>query len=260
MMNSQAKFTWPAGQKCAVSLTYDDALAVHRETVAPHLSAKQITATFYVCANSGFTENIDAWKEVAAQGHELGNHTLFHPCRREPAEKYSWLEPHYDLCNYTSQRWEDEMRVANCLLQQIDGQSERTFGNTCCHTTIGTGDKERDLSKLIQNKFVAARGSLNQRVVTPASLSYTKLGHFSGDDKRFEELQEYIEQCAQMNGWIILMFHGVGKGTHGLFIDSEEHTKLVNYLADNSKHIWTASMLRVAKHLKSAGYDGQAVD
>jgi sialate O-acetylesterase len=254
-MKSEHTFEWPQGQQCAVSLTYDDALPVHHETVAPLLTAKHLTATFNVCANRGFTDNTNAWKQVAAQGHELGNHTLFHPCRREPESDYPWLAPHYDLCNYTAQRWEDEMRVANCLLQLIDGQTDRTFGNTCCHTTIGTGPKERDLSGLIVRMFVAARGPLNDKIISPDSLSYTELGHFNGDGKSFEELQDTIEQCARMHGWIILMFHGVGADTHSLFIDTEQHAKLITYLEENADRIWTASMVRVAKHLKAAGYD-----
>jgi sialate O-acetylesterase len=249
-MKSAPHFTWPAGQQCAVTLSYDDALPVHHETVAPLLTAKKLSATFNLCANSGFTENTAAWKHVAAQGHELGNHTLFHPCRREPEENYSWLEPHYNLCDYTAQRWTDEMRVMNCLLNQIDGQTERTFANTCCHTSIGRGTREKDLSELIDKMFVAGRGPLNEQIVQATTLSFPALGHFNGDDKTVEELQALIEGAASMNGWIIIMFHGVGEGTHGLYIDSDEHAKLVDYLEVNSSRIWTASTVQVAKHLK----------
>lgn len=246
---------WPEGQHCAVSLTYDDALPVHYETIAPLLAAKKLTATFNICAYSRFTENTAAWKQVASLGHELGNHSLFHPCRREPEANYSWLAPHYDLCDYSAQRWMDEMRVANCLLNQIDGQTERTFGNTCCHTSIGRGKKEKDLSELIDRMFIAGRGPQNEEIVLPASLSFPALGHFSGDGKTFEELQQYIEHAVSMNGWIIFMFHGVGKGTHNLFIDTDQHAKWVDFLEEHSDRIWTASMVRVARHLKNTGYD-----
>ena len=254
-MKPERKFIWPGGQQCAVSLTYDDAMPVHHETVAPLLTAKKLTATFYVCALSRFTENTAAWRQVAALGHELGNHTLFHPCRREPAENFSWLEPHYDLCDYSAQRWMDEMRVANCLLNQIDGQTDRTFGNTCCNTTIGRGQKEMDLSGLIDRMFVAGRGPLNEEIVCPDSLSFPALGHFNGDGKTLEELQQYIEGAIRMNGWILFMFHGVGKGTHRLFIESDIHAGLLDYLEENADRIWTASMVRVAKHLKNTGFD-----
>ncbi|WFB36245.1 polysaccharide deacetylase family protein [Kiritimatiellota bacterium B12222] len=250
-MTSHTPFTWPDGQQCAVSLTYDDAIPVHYERVAPLLTEKGLTATFYICAHGGFTSNPAPWKQVAAQGHELGNHSLFHPCRREPEENYSWLSPHYDLCDYSSQRWTDEMRVASCLLNQLDGETDRTFGNTCCHTSIGRGNKKKDLSELIDNMFVAARGPLTHEIVTPQTLSFPALGHFSGDRKTFGEMQPDIERAINMKGWMILMFHGVGEGTHGHYIETEEHTKLLNYLEEKSKDIWTASLVKVAKHLKN---------
>lgn len=248
-------FRWPQGQQCAVSLTYDDALPVHRECVAPQLAARGLTATFYVCANNGFTDSPESWKRVADLGHELGNHTLFHPCRREPAERFAWLAPHYDLCHYTRQRWADEMRVANCLLRMIDGRVERTFGNTCCNTTIGQGDHEVPLDDLISNMFVAARGPCNDTVVEPGSLRYTTLGHFSGDGKTDAMLQQRIELARARGGWIIFMFHGVGAGTHKLFIENEQHNQLVEYLAAQAGGVWTASMVEVARYLKQAGYE-----
>jgi sialate O-acetylesterase len=251
-MKSDPKIMWPGGQACAVSLTYDDALPVHYNTVAPLLSANGLTATFYVCAHRHFTENIAAWKQVASSGHELGNHTLFHPCRRAPEKDYGWLMPDYDLCDYSAQRWVDEMRVANCLLNQIDDQADRTFGNTCCHTSIGRGEHEVELSRLIEGMFVAGRGPLNEKIVCSDSPSFAAVGHFSGDGKSFQELQQDIERAISMGGWIVFMFHGVGEGTHDLFIDTAEHARLVGYLEAHSNQIWTAPMVEVAKHLRSA--------
>lgn len=247
-------FRWPRGQQCAVSLTYDDALTVHHERVAPLLASRGLTATFNVFPHAGFTESADAWKRVAALGHELGNHSLFHPCRRDPPERYPWLAPHYDLCHYTRQRWADEMRVANSLLRLIDGRSERTFGNTCCHTTIGQGAHEIPLDDLIGTLFVAARGPQNDAIVRPDSLRYTALGHFSGDAKAAADLQRLVELARTQGGWIIFMVHGVGEGTHKLFIDGDQHDRFIDWLSARVGHVWTASMIEVARHLRQAGY------
>ncbi|MBM4144145.1 MAG: hypothetical protein FJ225_11225 [Lentisphaerae bacterium] len=247
-------FRWPRGQQCAVSLTYDDALTVHHESVAPFLASRGLSATFNVVAHNGFTENTEAWKRVAALGHELGNHSLFHPCRRDPPESYPWLAPHYDLCHYTRQRWSDELRVANCLLEMIDGRSERTFGNTCCHTTIGQGEHETRFDDIVAALFVAARGPLNNAVVRPDTLRYSALGHFSGDARTAAELQRLVELARSQGGWIIFMFHGVGAGTHNLFIDGEQHGRFIEWLSAQAGQVWTASMVEVAGHLRRAGY------
>lgn len=252
-MTEYRSFTWPQGQRCAVSLTYDDALPIHYEMVAPLLAEKGLIATFNVFAHSGFTDDTSNWKRVASLGHELGNHTLFHPCRREPEERYRWLAPHYDLCNYTRQRWLDEIRVANCLLHMIDGQSERTFGNTC-NTSIGGGKHKVDLGELITSLFIAGRGPCNGRIVEPANLNYGALGHFNGDGRSFIDIQQDIEQAMDQGGWIIFMFHGVGEGTHNGFIETKQHTRLIEYLAEHTEQIWTASMVKAATHLRQAGF------
>lgn len=246
-----SNFDWPKQQKCAVSLTYDDALYVHREKVAPLLTNKGLCVTFYINASIQLTNHIEAWREVAKLGHELGNHTLFHPCRRDPKEDYEWLPPYYDLQDYTPQRWKDEIRVANCILSLIDGKKERTFGNTCCQTTIGRGDDKIQLKNYIDEFFVAGRGTLNSRFIDPMNIEYRELSHFNGDGKTCEELKTKVIEASHSNKWIIFMFHGVGEGTHGLFVDEKEHEDFIDFLAQNKELFWTAPTVDVAKYIKS---------
>ncbi|MDZ7691647.1 MAG: polysaccharide deacetylase family protein [Balneolaceae bacterium] len=94
---AQEKDTSPwNGKQAAVALTYDDALAVQLQHAVPLLDSLDLKATFYLTGYfPGFRNHIDAWKEVAVNGHELGNHTLFHPCKGGPGRE--WVQPDYDL-------------------------------------------------------------------------------------------------------------------------------------------------------------------
>lgn len=251
-------FHWPDGQRAAVSLTYDDALPVHHEHAAPRLREAGLNATFYCNAHEGFTKDPRPWRAVAAAGHELGNHMLFHPCRREPAEGYDWLPPCYDLVGYTPERWLDEARIANCLLNLIDGREARSFGNTCCHAELGPADAPVALSDLILKRCVAGRGPFNSRIVTPASLDYGALGHFGADGKTFSQIESWLTQTIDAGGWVILMIHGVGPDTHdhGLFIQDSVHAQLLGHLSAHRRDIWTAPVVDVARHLQQAGYEG----
>jgi len=239
---------WPRNHRCAVSLAYDDALPVHYEQVAPLLTSKGLAGTFYLCAHARMLAATDAWRQVAAMGHELGNHSLFHACRRDPPENFGWLAPHYDLCDYTVQRWNDEIRILNCLLRQIDGRTERTFGKPCGNLTIGPKGREIRLDEHILKMFVAGRGSGAGEIVNPAAANFAALGTIGGDGKSFEQLRALVEQAEQQGGWLILTCHGVGKGTHGLFVETNQHAVLVDYLAANRERIWTAPVLEIARH------------
>jgi sialate O-acetylesterase len=249
-------FRWPAGQKCAVSLTYDDSLPVHYEYVGPSLHEAGLHGTFNVLIRSDPLQHPEGWRRLAQSGHELANHTLFHPCRREPASEYPWLEECYDLCDYTPARLRSELEIANLVLHLLDGKRERTFGNTCCNTTLGRGERETPLDDILSELFVAARGPFNRQIADVSNgVNLMQVGHFGADkqDMALEDIQEAIQRAAGMGGWAVFMIHGVGEGTHSLYMEKSDHEKLVAWLAVNQAGIWTAPFIEVARYVKEHG-------
>jgi hypothetical protein len=241
---------WPEKAVCAVSLSYDDSLPVHHLRVAPLLAQHGLRATFYLSMRS--IDDPNGWKAVATQGHELGNHSLFHPCRREATPGFAWLPEHYNLKDYTPGRWRDELIVANLVLQLLDGGKPRTYGNNCTNLTFGRDGNEQPMDPILAELFVAARGAITNQPVDPAHPNFTRLGHYSGDGKTFTQLRTEIEQARASGDWIIYMIHGVGEGTHPLFIADDEHRQLVEWLDHERASIWTAPVVEVASRLKSA--------
>ena len=51
------------------------------------------------------------------------------------------------------------------------------------------------------------------------------------------ELSEEIEQAVAGGDWMIYMIHGVGEGTHSLYIDEDEHQPLVQFLGERQDEI-----------------------
>src|SRR4051812_14229548 len=136
----------PTGARAAISLTYDDALPVHRDLVAPELERRGLRATFYVpAAAADLHANREGWARVAAAGHELGNHTCFHPCRRRPGA--TWPDAAYDMRGYNERRFVDELVLANAVLGSIDGRESRSFAATCGDLTVGDGAEERSVTE-----------------------------------------------------------------------------------------------------------------
>lgn len=248
--SAASAFRWPDGQQGAVTLSYDDAIVSHFESVAPQLEKAGLRGTFYISVDRpGFGRHIDRWRAVAAAGHELGNHSLFHPCRKDRPDQHTWLSDDYNLSDYTPDRWIREMRVANLVLQLVDGKTERTFGNTCCDNYIGPLDNRTCLEELIPKLFIAGRGEFVREPIDPANANLPALGHYGADGRSFEQLRGEIEAAVRQGKWIFYMFHGVGKGTHNLYIEADEHRKLIAYLSANTDRIWTAPAVDVAKYL-----------
>ena len=152
-------FSWPGEIRGALSLTYDDGLPIHRTLVGPLLRQYDVHATFYPMIQSDLLLHPDSWRQLAAAGHELGNHTVFHPCRQSEASPHTWLDSRYDLNQYTSAQLQAELEVASLVLYLLDGQLERSYGNTCCDTSFGC--IEQPIEPLLTDLFVAARGALS---------------------------------------------------------------------------------------------------
>lgn len=242
-------FTWPDGCEGAVSLTYDDGLVCHHQFVGPAMSDCGLCGTFYPTGSVLLGgADLRPWRLLADAGHELGNHSLFHPCRGGQARTAGWLK--YDLREYTPSRWREEMLAANGLLKIIDGLDERTFGNTCHDNAIGPDIEPVCLEPMISEMFLAARGEV-RGPVHPANVNFSNLGTVSGDGQSFDQWREQIEQAVGQGMWLIFCFHGVGEETHKLFSVPGEQEKLYAWLTDRREQIWTAPVREIARYLRN---------
>ena len=89
-------FPWPNGARAAIVLTYDDSLRSQLDIAVPQLDAAGLKGSFFLNGTMPL-EAVESWRAVAASGHELGNHSLFHPC---PAASFP-ADPRYHAENYT---------------------------------------------------------------------------------------------------------------------------------------------------------------
>ncbi len=241
-------FSWPAEIQAALSLTYDDGLPVHRTLVGPLLRQHDVRATFYPMIQSDLLLHPDAWRELAAAGNELGNHTVFHPCRQNDASPYAWLDSRYDLSRYSAAQLRSELELASLVLHLLDGQRERSYGNTCCDTTLGPS--QQPLEPLLTDLFVAARGSLTNRIAQPAQgLNLYDIGCIDVAGHSLEDLRSIGERTQTTGGWAVLMIHGIGAGTHDLYLDADIHEHFIQWLSQQ-KAIWTAPVRVVARHIR----------
>jgi sialate O-acetylesterase len=232
------------GKKCAVALTYDDALLVHLDNVVPVLDSLNLKGTFYLSGYfPGFANSIPRWRSVAANGHELANHTLFHPCAGDRPGR-EWVNPNNDLSKYTVKRMTDEINMTNILLKTLDGQTARTFAYPCGDTKIG----DVDYYKTVEANFVAARGTTSEmKKIT--ELNFADIGAYGINGQTGEQMIELVKKAQASNSLLVFLFHGVGGG-HSLNVALAEHNKLVRYLKQNAADVWVAPFIEVAKYAK----------
>ncbi|WP_291574624.1 polysaccharide deacetylase family protein [Bradyrhizobium sp.] len=242
-------FSWPAGRKCAVSITYDDALPVHYELAGPALEAHGLRGTFYLNIAAGPSHAPLPWRELAARGHELGNHSLFHPCRRGAADR-RWIDKAFDLRQYTPHRFQQEVGIANAFLQLIDGRSERSYAYTCFDTHIGRWRTRTPIAGMIRDKFIAARGArTDQPIAVSRDLDLMNLGGFLADTLPLSALTDAVKRAGDESSWLILVIDGIGAGTHNSFVEPSIHHNLLDFLASESS-TWVAPVIEIAKWVR----------
>ncbi len=236
---------WPDNKKCAVCLTYDDGIDIDLDNVIPALDSLGFKGTFYVPGNStSLYKRMEEWEKITKNGHELGNHTMFHPCFGK-SMKRDWVSPDYDLDTYSMSRMVGEIEAENTLLKAIDGKTKRTFAYTCGDQVIN-GDS---IWTHIKTDFVAARG-VNQELPTINEINYANIGSYMADGQTGDELIAWVKEAMAKNSLIVFLFHGVGGG-HNINVSLEAHSKLLHFLKENEKDIWVAPFIDVAEYAKS---------
>lgn len=241
--HGQSKNVWK-GRKCAVVLTYDDALNVHLDNAIPILDSLGLRGTFYLSGYSkGCRERLADWRVAAGNGHELANHSLFHPCTGNIPGR-SWVKPEYDLGNYTLQRLLDELRMTNTLLESIDGKTSRTLAYPCGDTQVG-GSSFIDN---IKNDFVAARG-VKSEMSKINNVDLFNIPAYGIHGESGEQLIALVKTAMKDNMLLVFLFHGVG-GEHNLNVSLKAHRELLHFLKQHENEIWVATFQEAAGFVK----------
>lgn len=241
---SQDRGGWN-GKRCAVCLTYDDALNVHLDHVIPLLDSLGFKGTFYVPGYfPGFRERLQDWRSAAKNGHELGNHTLFHPCEGK-APGREWVARDYDLNTYTVRRMVDEISEANTLLEAVDGKARRTFAYPCGDLKAG----DSSYVGQIKGMFIGARG-VGMIMQKMREIDRYNIGCYMVNGEPAEGLIKLVQATMANGGLLVFLFHGVG-GEHVINEPLAEHYKLLSFLKKNERNIWVAPMVDICSYLQA---------
>jgi len=229
------RFAWPDGRKAAVSLAYDDALESQLDHAIPALDRHRLKASFYLqLSRAPVWTRIDEWRAVARNGHELGNHSLFHQCSgRAPGR--AWVTSAQDLDAVTIAQMVAQVEFADTLLAQIDGHKPRSFAVPC-------GDrhaKDGDYLDAVAGRFIGIKvpgGAVVPDMVTldPAAVPVLAPEGLSG-----AQLIALVEDAGRKGTMVNITFHGIG-GDY-LQTSNEAHDALLAWLHAHRDEYWTAT-------------------
>jgi peptidoglycan/xylan/chitin deacetylase (PgdA/CDA1 family) len=235
--SSQPKFAWPDGRQAAIVLTYDDAIpASDLDVAAPQLDLVQLKGTFFLMGKAVRAEDVPRWRALAASGHELGNHTVNHPCRRGTFD----MPAQYNSESYSVEVLLTEIGVMNTLLMALDGKTKHAFATPCGHTTVGGQDYLAALQAAGLATFI------RDPSVMPASADGPRIMGTGFVGTSGADMIAWVKQVESAGALGIVVFHGVG-GDY-LSVTAEAHQELLDYLAAHRRRIWTAPYSEVMSY------------
>ena len=243
-LGAEAGRFWPDGAKAAVSLTYDDGLNSQLDNALPALDRLNLKATFFLTRDN-VEPRLGDWRKAAGDGHEIGDHTVDHPCqlrsvvptafdRREIAGMERFLDVNFD-----------RGRVP-------------IYAYPCGVLDLGRGgemDEQLRYIHFLRRRFAAARAadgepndprlvSRNRYVLQATAPTYDR------DDPRIAI--DYVRTAMRRGHWAILIFHDVLPRRRDAGDTSERnHQAILDWLM--TQPVWCAPMGEVLRRLKVGG-------
>ena len=242
---TMAQIQWPAGKKAAIMLTYDDGLQSQLDNVVPALNEHNFKGTFFLMGYYLDARDIPLWREVSHQGHELGNHSIYHPCNEAQADT---LSSHCRALNcYTVEEMLNEIKIMNTFLSAIDGKSQHSYAYPCGQHKAG--GEEYGVPMIQQGICNFARMTDSEEVITsPSQLNPANIPSFTAlPGYKASQMIAFIEKVLAHGGAGVILFHGIGGDW--LSVDTTEHQQMLDYLAAHPE-IWVGTFSDVLSFIQ----------
>jgi peptidoglycan/xylan/chitin deacetylase (PgdA/CDA1 family) len=192
---------------------------------APVLERLGLKATFFLSGS-----NLAEFASLAKAGHELASHTLKHPCN--PA-----------LAALSMPDMASELDAGNTAVQALGVAGKLTFAYPCGQMSVTAG---ASYVPLVQERFRAARGVAGV-VAEPANVDLFNVpALFPPSSSDGRDVLAFIQRAEQSHGWAVIGVHGVSEAGEYLQLPQAAHDKILSYLAEHQKTIWTAPFGAVA--------------
>lgn len=243
VLKNREDFQWPEGKRAAISLTFDDARHSQITNGIPLLDQYGVKATFYVSL-SRLEQDAEAWKAAAANGHEIGNHTLTHPC----SGNFGFIDDERALEDYTLDRMRAELIESNATIEKLLGVTPVSFAYPCGQKYVGRGRTLKSYVPLIAEYFHSGRGWMDEWANDPAYCDMAQLMGMELDGKDFEQVKQIIDRTLANGGWLVFAGHEISD-------DGRQTTRmatlraLCEYAKDPANGIWLDSVEAVTRHI-----------
>jgi peptidoglycan/xylan/chitin deacetylase (PgdA/CDA1 family) len=205
---SAERTEWPDGSTAALSLSFDDARASQLSRGTKLFDRLEVHATFFVLPRL-VRRDVRGWRAMVQRGHEIGNHSLHHPCTtnlgsadRTALEQLTIADIGADLVE------------ANRQIDELLGVTPRAFAYPCGQTYVGRGVGTQSYVPVVARMFRVGRTFRDDWANEPTRCDLAQVAAVSSDRRSFEALRPLLDDTLARGAWLVLGGHEIGTGDH----------------------------------------------
>lgn len=241
--NNPVLFPWPEGKRAALSLTFDDARPSQMDIGLSLFERQHVRVTFYVTPKN-LPLRLPLWHQAVLAGHEIGNHSLTHPCTGNFAfSRTNALE------RYTLRRIKSDIDEADRIIQTLLGVRTMGYAYPCGQTFVGEGTGVRSYVPVIARRFHSGRLWLSEDANHPVRCDLSQLLGVEMDGKVFAELRPLLDSAIQRGCWLVLAGHEIGGDTGRQTTSTNTLNALCEFAADPRNGLWLETVETIAQHV-----------
>lgn len=237
------QYRWQQQKKAVVSISFDDARTSQIDTGIPILNRYGLRATFYV-SPPNLPTRVEGWRYAVQHGHEIGNHTMTHPC----TGNFIWSRENA-LEDKSLGDIEAELDEANNVIHELLNVTPETFAYPCGQRFVGRGTEQQSYVPVIARRFTAGRGFRDETVNNPRMCDLAHVMGVDSDDLPIDALRAWIEKAVDEKGWLVLCSHDVGDYPRQAVRVSTLRW-LCDYCSKPDSDVWIDTIAAVASHIK----------
>jgi len=234
-----------------VSLAFDDGVPSQLEKAIPALDERGLQGTFYLRPNgSNWAERLAPWREVAASGHEIGNHTLSHTC----SSNYTGISVG-EAGSLEAMSLDDVetdiLTAQERLVQLAPHQDQWTFCYPCYCTHVGRGRDRQSYVPVVARHFLAGRAGGEYGFGNhPAAVDLACFWAQPAERMSAFEMIGLAEELTHRGQWLVFVFHAIDD--YRLSVAGEDFDGLLDFLARRGQTIRTATVAQIAADILQA--------
>jgi peptidoglycan-N-acetylglucosamine deacetylase len=242
-VNAQQPFKWPEGKQMAISLSFDDARESQVLIGTSLFDQYGVKATFYVLPSS-VKKQLTGWKNAVKNGHEIGNHSLTHPC----TGNFSWSRKNA-LENYSLEQMRNELTECNKQVKDLLQVDCKVFAYPCGQKYVESGVETKSYVPLVAELFQSGRSWMDEAPNDPMYCNFSQLTCIELDGKTFEQLIPIINDAKKNGLWLVFGGHEINEeGSQTTRVQTLK--KLIEYVLDPTNGVWIQPVGTISDYIK----------